>query len=126
MTEQQSWPCDPHVLVVEDELLVRMSTVATLEDLDCTTLEAGTADEALCVIQKNPEIRVVFTDIQMPGTLDGLELAKLVRHRWPSITVIISSGRILPPKSSLTMPVRFIAKPYYHYDLEAIALASGC
>ena len=89
------------------------------------TRPAGSADEALSVIQENPEIRVVFTDIQMPGSLDGLELAKFVRHRWPSISVVISSGRVLPPKAALPMGVRFMAKPYYHHDLEVIAEAAG-
>ena len=81
MTEQQQCSDNPHILVVEDEALVRMSTVASLEDLGCKTLEACSADEALTVILDHPEIRVVFTDIQMPGSLDGLELAKFVRHR---------------------------------------------
>lgn len=126
MTEQHQCAGSSHVLVVEDEALVRMSTVASLEDLGCKTLEAGSADEALSVIQQNPEIREVVTDIQMPGTLDGLEQAKFVRHKWPSISVVVSSGRVLPPKFALPAGVRFIAKPYYHHDLEVIAKASGC
>ena len=126
MTQLDSCPGGAHVLVVEDEALVRMSTVASLEDLGCQTLEARTADEAINVIQENPEIRVLFSDIQMPGTIDGLELAKFVRHRWPSISVVLSSGRVFPPKFALPEGVRFIAKPYYHRDLEVIAKASGC
>jgi two-component system, response regulator PdtaR len=126
MIDRNSSQKSAHVLVVEDEALVRMSAVASLEDLGCTAIEAGSSDEAIGLIRKNPDIRVLFTDIQMPGTLDGLELAKLVRHRWPSISVVISSGRVFPPRASLPAGVRFIAKPYYQHDLEDIAKASGC
>ena len=115
-----------HVLVVEDEALVRLTAVTSLEDLGCTALQAGSADEALSIIHEHPEIRVVFTDIQMPGNLDGLELARYIREKWPNISVVISSGRVMPPKATLPRGVRFIPKPYYHNDLEEIAKASGC
>lgn len=79
MTQQNTRPGGAHVLVVEDEPLVRLTAVTSLEDLGRTPLEAGSADEAIGVIQEHPEIRVVFTDIQMPGNLNGLELAKYIR-----------------------------------------------
>jgi two-component system, response regulator PdtaR len=116
----------PHVLVVEDEVLIRMSTVAALEDLGCTTVQAGCAAEALTIIRDNTGIAVLFTDINMPGVVDGLELARMVRKRWPDINVVICSGQLLPPKSSLPEGVRFVAKPYYHDELVQIAHASGC
>jgi CheY-like chemotaxis protein len=128
MSHYQSCPSggDAHILVVEDEALVRLTTVASLEDLGCSTLEAGSATEAIGILEAHPEVRVLFTDIQMPGSLDGLELAKYVRHKWPSISVIVSSGRAMPSRAHLPYGVRFIAKPYYHSDLQEIAQASGC
>ncbi len=127
MSQYHSCPDgDAHILVVEDEILVRLTAVASLEDLGCTTLEAGSAAEAIGILEDHPEIRVLFTDIQMPGSLDGLELAKYVRHKWPSISVVVSSGRAMLSKASLPHGVRFIAKPYYHDDLQEIAKASGC
>jgi CheY-like chemotaxis protein len=124
--EQDHYQKDAHVLIVEDEALVRMCTVAWLEDYGCHTLEAKSADEAIGIIEQHPEIKVLFTDIQTPGKLDGLQLARLAKSRWPTISVVICSGRILPPKSTLPDGVRFIAKPYYNEDLQAIAEASGC
>jgi two-component system, response regulator PdtaR len=126
MNQAKRCSCSPHVLVVEDEPLVRMITVACLEDLGCTALEARSADEALGLMEENPAIRLLFTDIQMPGSLDGFELAKLVKRRWPNVNIVISSGRVLPRKADLPEGVRFIAKPYYHHDLVDIAHASGC
>jgi CheY-like chemotaxis protein len=123
---QSSGSLGVHVLVVEDEALVRLTAVTSLEDLGCSTLEAASADEAVGIIQEHPEIRVVFTDIEMPGKLDGLELAKYIRSRWPSIIVIVSSGRVMPPRAVLPDGVRFVPKPYFHDDLEEIAKASGC
>jgi CheY-like chemotaxis protein len=117
---------DAHILIVEDEALVRMSTVGWLEDYGCNTLEAGSADDAVEIIEQHPEIKVLFTDIETPGKLDGLQLAHMVKAKWPSITVVISSGRVLPPKNRLPDGVRFIAKPYHNHDLEAIAHASSC
>ena len=111
----------PHVLVVEDELLVRMSTVATFEDLGCEVLEAASTDDAMAILNLNPSLRLLFTDIQLPGTVDGLELARMVRRQWPNICIVLSSGRVLRPEASLPDGVRFIAKPYYQHDLEDIA-----
>lgn len=106
-----------HVLVVEDEVLVRMSTVMSLGELGFATLEAASGDEALHILERHPEIQVVFTDIQMPGALDGVGLAQMVRSRWPKVSVVICSARVLPPTSSLPDGVRFIAKPYYFDEL---------
>lgn len=72
------------ILVVEDEALVRMDLVSTLEDAGFTAFEASSPKEAIDILEQHSEIRVVFTDIQMPGTMDGLELAHYVRKRWPT------------------------------------------
>lgn len=126
MTQQSPCHSGVQVLVVEDEALVRMGTVAALEDLGCTTLDAPTADEAIAILRANPEIQVLFTDIQTPGKLTGLDLAHYVNKEWPQIRIIICSGRILSPKFALPDGARFIAKPYYQTDLEDIARGGVC
>lgn len=84
------------VLVVEDETLIRLDLVQKLEDAGLDVCEAASAAEAIDILEHHPEIRVVFTDIQMPGTMDGLELARYVRKRWPPTIVVISSGKVAP------------------------------
>lgn len=111
----------PHVLVVEDEPLVMMGTVASLEELGCVILEASRGDEAIECLGHVTRLDMLVTDIQMPGSVDGLELAHFVRKRWPDAKIVLCSGRIFPPKSILPQGARFMAKPYYHDDLVAIA-----
>ena len=84
------------VLVVEDELLVRMGIVDDLEEAGFKTVEAGSASDAIRVLETRSDIRVVFTDIEMPGTMDGLALSHYVRHRWPPTIIVISSGKRRP------------------------------
>jgi len=81
------------VLVVEDEPVVRLDLIGTLERAGFGTPEAGSAAEAIALIEGHPEIRVVFTDVQMPGTMDGIALANCVRERWPPTIIVVSSGR---------------------------------
>ena len=78
-------------LVVEDEALVRLDLAESLQAAGYKTVEAASADEAIAVLQSNSDIRVVFTDIQMPGAMDGLALSHYVRKRWPP-TIIGSSA----------------------------------
>jgi CheY-like chemotaxis protein len=73
----------PVVLVVEDDLLIRMSAADMVESADCIAVEAANADEAVSILEARSDISVVFTDIQMPGSMDGLKLAAAVRDRWP-------------------------------------------
>lgn len=108
------------VLVVEDEALVRMDLVANLEDLGYQTFEASSAAEAIELLERHPAIRVVFTDIQMPGTMDGLELARYVRERWPPTIIVISSGKIQPKEDEMPNGVSFLAKPYEERKLSRI------
>jgi CheY-like chemotaxis protein len=82
----------PVVLIVEDEFLLRMSAVEMIEEAGFEIVEAGNADEAITILESRSDIRVVFTDIQMPGSMDGLKLAAAVRHRWPPIKIIATSG----------------------------------
>ena len=103
-----------------------MVTVASLEELGCVTLEAARGDEAIDFLRGISQLDVLLTDIQMPGAVDGLELAHLVRKRWPDVQIILCSGRVFPPKATLPRGAKFIAKPYYQADLIAIARDAGC
>ena len=85
----------PAVLIVEDEALIRMGAVRMIEDAGFEVIEAANADEAIQILESRSGIRVVFTDIHMPGSMDGLKLAHAVRDRWPPIKIIVTSGREL-------------------------------
>lgn len=101
----------PIVLLVEDEPLVREIAAIALSDAGVEVIEAASGDGALEVLNGRSDIRVVFTDINMPGRLDGLDLARLVNERWPAVQVALTSGRPLPgsPPDGVD---RFVAKPY--------------
>lgn len=86
-------PKRPVVLVVEDDFLLRMDAVDMVRAAGFEAVEAGNADEAISILEARPNIHVVFTDIQMPGSMDGLKLAKFVRDRWPPIKIVATSGR---------------------------------
>jgi len=109
------------VLVVEDELLIRMSLVLYLADEGFEVFEAGNADEAIAILEAQPGIRILFTDIDMPGSMDGLKLAAAVRDRWPPIRIVVTSGHKLPDASVLSSGARFFPKPYQFAKL-ALAL----
>jgi CheY-like chemotaxis protein len=100
------------VLVVEDEPLIRSHLVRMLQDQGCKTYEAGSAAEAIAIMEANSEITVVFTDIQMPGTMDGIALAQYVRKRWPPTIIVVSSGKTQPAAGVLAEDIPFVAKPY--------------
>jgi CheY-like chemotaxis protein len=82
------------VLVVEDEMLLRMRTVDMVEDAGFTSVEAVDADEAVAILESRSDIALLFTDIQMPGSMDGLKLAHAVHERWPPIKIILVSGQL--------------------------------
>lgn len=108
------------VLVVEDEVLVRLDLVTRLADAGYATHEASNAAEAIAILEKHAEIRVVFTDIQMPGDMDGLALAHYVRKRWPPTIIVVSSGRVQPRADEMPEDVPFLAKPYEQRELGTI------
>ena len=103
---------NPVILVVEDEPLLRLTAVAVVEDAGFEALSAASADEALAILEAREDIRLVFTDIQMPGSMDGLRLAHAVRHRWPPVELIVTSGRRPVGAADLPPRGRFFAKPY--------------
>jgi CheY-like chemotaxis protein len=101
------------VLVVEDEDLVRRMAVDTLEDEGFTLVEAATADEALALLEVRDDIAILFTDIEMPGSMNGLELASQVAVRWPHIRLVLTSGRVRLSNQAVPDHGKFVAKPYY-------------
>ena len=101
----------PKVLVVEDEMVVRMRAVDIVEDAGFTPIEAVNADEALSILGTRSDISVLFTDIQMPGSMDGLTLAHAVHKRWPSIKIILVSGQVKLSDTDKPADSRFFGKP---------------
>lgn len=81
------------VLIVEDDFLIRMDAVDMIRAADFDVVEAAHADEAILILEDRPDITVVFTDVQMPGSMDGLKLAAAIRGRWPPIKIVATSGR---------------------------------
>ena len=102
----------PVVLIVEDEFLLRMNAAEMVGDAGFNVVEAGNADDAIAILEGRPDIRVVFTDIQMPGSMDGLKLARFVRGRWPPIKIVATSGFVSLGKGDLPEGSRFLPKPY--------------
>jgi CheY-like chemotaxis protein len=102
----------PVILVVEDELFQRMQAVALIEEAGIDVVEAGSADEAIAILEARKDIRIVFTDIEMPGSMDGLKLARAIRDRWPPIELILTSGKQKPGADGLPERGRFLQKPY--------------
>lgn len=114
------------VLVVEDEHLLRMLAVDILEDTGFTVVPVATADEAWPILESRGDIGVLFTDVNMPGAMDGLTLAARVAKRWPHIRLVITSGRSGLSSYEVPDDGRFIQKPYRQGDLlRAIEHAGG-
>jgi len=99
------------ILVVEDELLIRMNAVEMIEEA-FEVVEAGNADEAIVILEGRLDVAVVFTDIQMPGSMDGLKLAAVVQLRWPPIKIVATSGQVKIGVGDLPQGSRFLQKPY--------------
>ncbi len=102
----------PLILVVEDEELLRLLAVDVVEEAGFVPLVAKNADEAISVLEEHSDISLLFTDIHMPGSMDGLKLAHAVRHRWPPIKIIIVSGKVRLSENDMPTNSRFFAKPY--------------
>ena len=106
------------VLVVEDESLLRMDTAYFLEEEGFKVLEAQNADAAILILEKHKEIRLIFTDIHMPGSMDGLKLAHYVRRRWPPVKIILTSGQRDLVDEEMPVDSFFMTKPYGHSTLK--------
>ena len=102
----------PVVLIVEDEVLLRMHATAVIEAAGFDTIEASDADDAIAILEARKDIRIVFTDIEMPGSMDGLKLSRAIRDRWPPIELILTSGKRHPQADDLPERGKFFPKPY--------------
>jgi CheY-like chemotaxis protein len=100
------------VLVVEEEPLLRMDAMEAVEAAGFDVVEAAGADEAIAILEQRSDIHLIFTDIQMPGSMDGLKLAHFVKGRWPPIKIIATSGYAKITESDLPEGSRFLPKPY--------------
>ncbi|WP_074078403.1 response regulator [Microvirga massiliensis] len=100
------------VLVVEDETLLRNFAADFLDEAGFKVFEALNAEEALTILQARPDIQAVITDVEMPGPLNGCDLARVVHKRWPGVRVIATSGRAQPPAEEWPEHIPFITKPY--------------
>jgi len=107
----------PLILVVEDEPVLRFNAADALEEAGFAVTEANNAETALEVPEARREVRMLFTDVHMPGSFDGMELARQVHRRWPHILLMITSGRERPNAAEIPDNGRFIAKPYRHKEL---------
>jgi CheY-like chemotaxis protein len=110
----------PVVLIVEDEFLLRMNAVDMIAAAGFEAIEASNADEAIEILETRLDITVVFTDIQMPGSMDGLKLARAVRGRWPPIKIVATSGHVNVSETDLPAGGRFLPKPYSPHEITGV------
>jgi len=101
----------PSVLVVEDDVLLRLITADDLRAAGYNVVEASSADEAMTVLDSAVPVDLVLTDIRMPGSMDGLALAAIVRQRWPDLKIVVASGE-RPGQAALAVADAFLPKPY--------------
>jgi CheY-like chemotaxis protein len=100
------------VLVVEDSTIIRMGAVDLVRSVGYEALEACDAEGAIRILASRDDIDLVFTDVQMPGTMDGIKLSHYIRDRWPPVKLIVASGATILEESSLPGGSRFFSKPY--------------
>jgi CheY-like chemotaxis protein len=100
------------ILVVEDDPMVRAVAVDTLEDDGFEVIEAPTGDHALRVLQERTDIDVLLTDVEMPGSTDGFQLARTGRDMYPRLVIIVVSGGVRSGFSGMAPDARFVPKPY--------------
>jgi CheY-like chemotaxis protein len=102
--------CSALIMVVDDDVFERMGASFMFSDAGYRVLEAGNADEALLALESNSDVRLLFTDVSIPGSMSGADLAHQVAERWPAVRIIVTSGRPRPVR--LPAGTRFHAKPY--------------
>jgi len=107
----------PVVLVVEDDMVLRMRAVDVVEDAGFTPIEAVSADEAIQILESRDDVSLLFTDIQMPGSMDGLKLAHAAYSRWPHIKIILVSGQVAVKDGDKPADSRFFPKPFELQDM---------
>jgi two-component system, response regulator PdtaR len=116
MTATQTAP-EPLILVVEDQEILRLYAADLLEEHGFRVVEAQNAAAALKVLETRNDVRLLFTDIQMPGALDGMDLAREVHQRWPHVLLVITSGQKKLTEAEIPDHGRFVAKPYRAAEL---------
>jgi two-component system, response regulator PdtaR len=102
----------PVVLLVEDEAIIRMGAVEFVKAAGFEAVDASSADEAIRILEARSDIHLVFTDVGLPGTMDGMTLAHYIRGRWPPIRLVVASGNTVVEESQLPVGTRFFPKPY--------------
>ena len=107
------------VLVVEDEVLIRTNATDMIVDAGFEAIAASDADEAIRILESRNDIRAVFTDVQMPGSMDGMRLASVVRNRWPPVALIVTSGKTDGLERDLPTGGKLLPKPYDRAQVEA-------
>src|SRR5271154_2888067 len=100
------------ILVIEDEPLIRTLVSEYIAEAGFETLQAANADVAIEILESRDDIRAIFTDINMPGSMDGLKLARAVRDRWPPIKIVVVSGQVKFTQNDLPEGSRFFGKPF--------------
>lgn len=105
------------ILIVDDEPLILVGLAMQVADWGYNVVEASSADEAVAVLERQPDIRLVVTDVDMPGKMDGLHLARFVRERWPPVGLIVISGKSLVGEGQLPPRSRFFEKPVREQSL---------
>lgn len=116
------------VLVVEDTAIIRMGAIDLVQSAGYEALEARDADQAIRILEARDDIDLVFTDVQMPGTMDGIKLSHYIRVRWPPVKLLVASGMAILEESSLPTGSMFASKPYSDHeivDMMARLLSSG-
>lgn len=103
---------DQSILVVDDEALIRINLADFFEDEGFQVFEAENADAAIAIMESNPSIRIVLTDVQMPGSMDGVKLAHHVRARFPPTLLVVASGAVKVSPAELPSHTMFVAKPF--------------
>ena len=107
----------PLILVVEDNALIRWSAVDIAEEAGFEALQAADADSAIRILEGRPDIRLVFTDIEMPGSMNGIKLAHYVRNSWPPIKFLVVLGKVTIKEGQLPEGAAFFPKPYDHHQI---------
>ncbi len=102
----------PVILVVEDDALIRLGAVDMMQSAGYAAVEAEDAVEAIQILETRDDINLVFTDVRMPGTMDGIKLSHYIRERWPPIMLLVASGTAIPRENGLPDGIRFFRKPY--------------
>jgi CheY-like chemotaxis protein len=102
----------PVVLIVEDEALLRWATVSVIDGIGFDAFEAGSAIEAISIMERQSDVWAMVTDVQMPGSIVGLQLAHLISIRWPNVKIIVTSGRLWLHEDDLPAGGRYLQKPY--------------